>query len=147
MASRYHIYRSILLAEAERLVDAGALSDPEDVFFLDFAEFRDVVATGVVVDHSLIERSRHDQIGYDRLWPPRVLTSDGEAFTSTYPRHGLPPDALVGVAVSSGRVEARARWWRPWSMVAPVGPRCSPEASVPGDDPPHKRCASRSFRR
>jgi pyruvate,water dikinase len=38
-----------------------------------------------------------------------VLTSDGEAVTGTYRRDDLPPGALVGLPVSAGIVEGRAR--------------------------------------
>ena len=43
------------------------------------------------------------------MTPPRVLTSDGEAVTASYGRDDLPSSALVGLAVSAGTVEGRAR--------------------------------------
>jgi pyruvate,water dikinase len=38
-----------------------------------------------------------------------VLTSDGEAIAGTYRREDVPPGALVGLPVSAGTVEGRAR--------------------------------------
>jgi pyruvate,water dikinase len=108
MVSRYFLYKQALLREADRLVAAGTIRDKEDVFYLRFEEFRDVVRTDHV-DHELI-RSRRDAFGsYEALTPPRVLTSDGECITGVYRRGDLPPDALAGLPVSAGTVEGRAR--------------------------------------
>src|SRR5262249_14153401 len=46
---------------------------------------------------------------YQALTPPRVLTSDGEAINGTYRRDDFPAGALVGLPVSAGIVEGRAR--------------------------------------
>ena len=46
---------------------------------------------------------------FQALTPPRVLTSDGEAITGTYRRDDVPSGALVGLPVSAGTVEGRAR--------------------------------------
>ncbi len=108
MISRYFLYKKALLREAERLVRDGVLRDPDDVFFLRFAELHDVVRTGRV-DDQLIRDRREALAGYRTLTPPRVLTSDGEALTGAYRRHDLPAGALVGLAVSGGTVEGRAR--------------------------------------
>lgn len=43
------------------------------------------------------------------LTPPRVLTSDGEVVAGSYRRDDLPAGALVGLPVSAGTVEGRAR--------------------------------------
>ena len=43
------------------------------------------------------------------LTPPRVLTSDGEVVTGAYRRDDVPAGALVGLPVSAGVVEGRAR--------------------------------------
>jgi rifampicin phosphotransferase len=96
------------VAEADRLVAAGVLGDREDVFYLAFDEFDAVARTGQA-DDSLI-RSRKDGFrSYQALTPPRVLTSDGEAVAGSYRRDDLPPGALIGLPVSAGTVEGRAR--------------------------------------
>src|SRR6185295_18150950 len=46
---------------------------------------------------------------YQALTPPRVLTSDGEAVAGSYRRDDLPAGALVGLPVSAGTIEGRAR--------------------------------------
>ncbi len=45
MVSRYFVYKLALLEEADRLVQAGALRDREDIFDLTFDELREVVRT------------------------------------------------------------------------------------------------------
>jgi phosphoenolpyruvate synthase/pyruvate phosphate dikinase len=108
MVSRYFVYKRALLAEAERLVQAGVLGERDDVFYLRFDEFDDVVRTHHV-DDQLIRRRKDEFRSYQALTPPRVLTSDGEAVTGAYRREDLPPGALPGLAVSGGTVEGRAR--------------------------------------
>lgn len=111
MVDRYFVYKQALLGEADRLVAAGVLGDREDSFFLTFQELHDVVRTQHVdTDRlGLIRRRKHEFRAYQALSPPRVLTSDGEAVTGAYRRDDVPGDALVGLAVSAGTVEGRAR--------------------------------------
>ncbi|MET8092763.1 rifamycin-inactivating phosphotransferase [Micromonospora sp. NPDC005220] len=106
--SRYFIYKRALLAEAERLVRAGVLTGTEDVYYLTFEEFHEVVRSHRV-DDKLIRRRRDAFRSYQALTPPRVLTSDGEMITGAYRRDDVPAGALVGVPVSAGTVEGRAR--------------------------------------
>jgi pyruvate,water dikinase len=60
-------------------------------------------------DSDLIHRRKLDLQSFRSLTPPRVLTSDGEALNGAYRRDDLPAGALVGLAVSCGTVEGRAR--------------------------------------
>ncbi|MCG8925921.1 rifamycin-inactivating phosphotransferase [Lentzea sp. CC55] len=108
MVSRYFAYRKALLEEASRLTRAGVLDTPEDAFFLTFQEFHEVARTSRA-DSALIRRRREEFASHESLTPPRVLTSDGEAISGTYRREDLPAGALVGLAVSGGTVEGRAR--------------------------------------
>jgi pyruvate,water dikinase len=108
MVSRYFIYKQALLEEAERLVQAQVLLEREDIFYLRFEELRDVARTNQV-DHELICRRKDAFRSYEALTPPRVLTSDGEAVAGTYRRGDVPSGALVGLSVSAGTVEGRAR--------------------------------------
>ena len=108
MVSRYFVYKQALLDEARRLVQSGVLRDTEDIFFLTLHELHDVVRTNQV-DDELIRRRRDTFRSHQALTPPRVLTSDGEAISGTYRRDDLPPGALVGLPVSAGTVEGRAR--------------------------------------
>ncbi|MFI1720731.1 rifamycin-inactivating phosphotransferase [Streptomyces sp. NPDC020489] len=106
--SRYFVYKRALMGEAERLVRAGVLAEKEDVFFLTFQELHEVVRTRRA-DRELVERRKEEFRTFQGLTPPRVLTSDGEALTGAYRREDAPPGALVGVPVSTGTVEGRAR--------------------------------------
>ncbi|MEW6474225.1 MAG: rifamycin-inactivating phosphotransferase [Actinomycetota bacterium] len=108
MVSRYFVYKQALLNEAERLVQADALRDKEDIFYLTFAELHDVVRTNQV-DDELIRQRKDAFRSYQALTPPRVLTSDGEGIAGAYRRDDLPAGALVGLPVSAGTIEGRAR--------------------------------------
>lgn len=105
---RYDAYKRALLAEADRLVEAGVLSERDDAFFLTFDELREAVRTQTS-DAGLIRRRQEAFRSHQTLTPPRVLTSDGEAIAGSYRRDDLPPGALAGLAVSAGTVEGRAR--------------------------------------
>jgi pyruvate,water dikinase len=89
-------------------VQAGVLGDWEDIFYLTFHELSDIVRTRRV-DHQLIRRRKDAFRSYQSLTPPRVLTSDGEVVPGAYRRDDVPSDALIGVPVSAGTVEGRAR--------------------------------------
>jgi rifampicin phosphotransferase len=108
MVSRYLIYKQALLGEAERLVRAHVLRDKEDIFYLRFEELDDVVRTQQV-DNELIDERKDAFKAYEALTPPRVLTSDGEAVAGAYRRDDVPAGALIGLPVSAGTVEGRAR--------------------------------------
>jgi pyruvate,water dikinase len=108
MVSRYLVYKQSLMEEAERLVQANVLRDKEDIFYLRFQELHDVVRTKRV-DDQLIHQRKDAFKSYQSLTPPRVLTSDGEAVAGSYRRDDLPAGALLGLPVSAGISEGRAR--------------------------------------
>jgi pyruvate,water dikinase len=108
MVSRYFVYKQALLNEAERLVAAHVLREKEDIFFLRFSELHDVVRTDHV-DDELIAQRKDAFRSYHALTPPRVMTSDGEVITGSYRRDDVPTGALVGLPVSAGVIEGRAR--------------------------------------
>jgi phosphoenolpyruvate synthase/pyruvate phosphate dikinase len=108
IVSRSFVYKRALLAEAERLAGAGVLREAEDCFHLTFAEFEEVVRTGEA-DDDLIARRKLEFRRHEALTPPRVLTSEGEVVTGAYHREDMPAGALIGLAVSSGTIEGRAR--------------------------------------
>ncbi len=108
MISRYFVYKQALLAEAERLVHAHVLREQEDIFYLSLHELHDVVRSRPV-DDRLIHQRKEAFRSYQALSPPRVLTSDGEVVAGTYRRVDVPAGMLVGLPVSAGTVEGRAR--------------------------------------
>src|SRR3546814_775551 len=56
MVSRYFVYKRALLAEADRLVDAGVIAERDDIHYLTFDELQEVVRTGLA-DHDPIGRA------------------------------------------------------------------------------------------
>ncbi len=108
IVNRYFVYKQALLEEAERLVQADVLRDKEDIFYLNFHELHDVVSTRQV-DEQLIRQRKDAFRFYQALTPPRVLTSDGEVIAGAYRRDDVPTGALIGLPVSAGTIEGRAR--------------------------------------
>jgi rifampicin phosphotransferase len=108
IVSRTFIYKQRLLQEAERLVQSGVLAEQEDIFYLTFQELGDVVRTNDA-DDQLISQRKHAFRSHQALTPPRVLTSEGEVIAGAYRRDDAPAGALIGLAVSGGTVEGRAR--------------------------------------
>jgi pyruvate,water dikinase len=108
IVNRYFVYKRALLQEAERLVQADVLADEQDIFYLTFHELHDVVRTRRV-DQQLIRRRKEAFRSYQALTPPRVLTSDGEGIAGAYRRDHVPAGALIGLPVSAGTIEGRAR--------------------------------------
>jgi rifampicin phosphotransferase len=108
MVSRYFVYKQALLEEAGRLVQAHVLREREDIFYLTFQELHGVVRTNLA-DDQLISQRKDAFRSYQALSPPRVFTSDGEVVAGAYQRDDVPTDALVGLPVSVGTIEGRAR--------------------------------------
>ncbi|WP_025719302.1 phosphoenolpyruvate synthase [Paenibacillus sp. 1-18] len=106
--NRYFVYRQALLKEAEQLAQAGVIHDKEDVYYLTFEEFHEVVRTNKL-DYQIISKRKDDYNFFEKLTLPRVITSDGEIITGEYKRENLPAEAIVGLPVSSGVIEGRAR--------------------------------------
>ena len=106
--SRYFVYKQALLKEAEQLVQANVIHEKEDIYYLSFEEFREVVRTNKL-DYQVISKRKDEYKLYEKLTPPRVITSDGEIITGKYNRENLPAEAIAGMAVSSGVIEGRAR--------------------------------------
>ncbi len=108
MINRYFVYKQALLKEAERLVQANVIHEKEDIYYLTFEELGEVVRTSKL-DYSIISLRKDEYRLYEKLTPPRVITSDGETLSGQYKRENLPAGAIAGLAVSSGVVEGRAR--------------------------------------
>ncbi len=108
MINRYFIYKQALLKEAEQLVQSGVIHEVNDIYYLTFEELHEVVRTNKL-DYELIQKQKNDYKLYEKLTPPRIMTSEGEIITGKYKRENLPADAIVGLPVSSGVIEGRAR--------------------------------------
>ncbi|MGD6846894.1 phosphoenolpyruvate synthase [Rossellomorea aquimaris] len=108
MVNRYFVYKQALWKEAEKLVQANILQEKEDIYYLTFEELREVVRTHKL-DDGMISKRKDEYRLYEKLTPPRVITSDGEIVTGEYKRENLPAGAIVGLPVSPGMIEGRAR--------------------------------------
>ena len=108
IVSRYFAYKQALLKEAERLVLAKVIYQREDIYYLSFEELHEVVRSNEL-DYQIIGKRKDEYKSYEQLTPPRVITSDGEIVVGEYKRENLPADAIVGLPVSSGLIEGRAR--------------------------------------
>ncbi len=108
MINRYFVYKQALLKEAEQLVQANVIHEQEDIYYLTFQELREVVRTHTL-DYQIINKRKDEYKFYEKLTPPRVITSDGEIIAGAYKRENLPAEAIVGLPVSSGVIEGRAR--------------------------------------
>ncbi|MGG4196822.1 phosphoenolpyruvate synthase [Paenibacillus jamilae] len=108
LINRYFVYKQALLKEAEQLVKAGIIHEKEDIFYLALEELHEVVRTNKL-DYHIISKRKDEYNHYEKLTPPRVITSDGEIIVGKYKRDNLPANAIVGLPVSSGVIEGRAR--------------------------------------
>ncbi|MCY8034192.1 phosphoenolpyruvate synthase [Bacillus sonorensis] len=108
MVNRYFVYKQALLKEAEQLVQLGVIQEKEDIYYLTFEELHEVVRTKKL-DDQIISKRKDEYKLYEKLTPPRVITSDGEIIAGEYKRENLPDGAIVGLPVSSGVIEGRAR--------------------------------------
>ena len=121
MINRYFVYKRALLKEAEQLVQEGVIHEKEDIYYLTFEELHEVVRTNKLnypgcmgeqqtefATSQIISRKDEYKL-YEKLTPPRVIMSDGEIIAGAYKRENLPAEAIVGLPVSSGVIEGRAR--------------------------------------
>lgn len=103
IVTRYWIYKQALLVEAERLTE-----EKEDIYYLTLEELREALRLQRL-DHELIRRRKDEFKQFEKLSPPRVMTSEGEILNGRYQRDRLPEGAIAGLPVSAGVVEGRAR--------------------------------------
>lgn len=108
MMQRFYVYRQALKKEAALLVQKRVIQDPEDISYLTFEELRQVAGT-YQLDYSIITKRKANHEIFEKLTPPRVMTSDGEIIAGEYDTGEIPRGALIGVPVSAGTVEGRAR--------------------------------------
>jgi len=108
IVNRSFVYKQALMKEAGQLVEAGVIHEKEDVYYLTFEELREVAHTNQL-DYQLIIKRKDEHKLFEKLSPPRVITSDGEVIAGRYHKENLPAGAIAGLAVSSGVIEGRAR--------------------------------------
>ena len=84
------------------------IQEKEDIYYLSFEELREVVHTNRL-DYSIITKRKEEYELYEKLTPPRLMTSEGEVMSGAYDTGNIPQGALAGIPVSSGTIEGRAR--------------------------------------
>ena len=105
---RWQVYKQALMREAAILVQKGVIQNREDVYYLSLEEFWDA-AQSSHLDYSVIAARKEEYATFEKMAPPRVLTSEGEVISGEYDTVDIPPQALVGMPASSGVIEGRAR--------------------------------------
>ena len=108
MINRYFVYKQSLLKEAKELFHSNVIHNIDDIFYLTLEELQEVIRTNKL-DYRIINNRKDEYNLFEKLTPPRVITSDGEIVTGAYNRENLPDEAIVGLPVSSGIIEGRAR--------------------------------------
>ncbi|WP_024346709.1 phosphoenolpyruvate synthase [Lacrimispora indolis] len=108
MVRHYWLIKQALLKEAVLLSKNGVIHEKEDIYYLSFDELREAVRTNQL-DYSIIEKRKEEYEAYEKLTPPRIITSEGEAVCGEYDTGNIPKGALAGMPASSGIIEGRAR--------------------------------------
>lgn len=106
----FNIYRNAILDESRALIGKGILQHEKDVFYLSLEELLALAEnrfSGNVCD--LVESRKKQYEHYQKLTPPRVITSEGEVITGRRRDIQAPEGALTGTPVSTGVVEGYAR--------------------------------------
>lgn len=105
-----NLFKQALLDEAETLVEKGIIERQEDIFYLSLPEILAIVEGRFNGNVSEIIRKRKAGYEHDQaLRPPKVMTSDGEIIKGQQANIYAPAGALLGLPVSAGIVEGRAR--------------------------------------
>jgi len=105
---RNYIYKQALLKESGKLVQKGVIHKKEDIYYLTFEELRKVIKTNRL-DYGIITKRKAEYEVYEKITPPRLMTSEGEVILGEYNTGNIPQGALAGVPVSTGVIEGRAR--------------------------------------
>lgn len=102
------IYKKAFLEEARLLVEKGHLLEEKDIFYVGFWElYKAIQNNDSLVE--LIKLRKEEYEHFNKLTPPRLITSDGEEIKAGYKRDNLPEGALPGMPVSSGVIEGIAK--------------------------------------
>lgn len=102
----FDIYRKAILAEARVLHQRGILEREEDVFYLYLDELVALSEKRFNEDlKELIDSRKRTYEQYQKMTPPRVMTSEGEVITGVRSDVEAPKGALIGTPVSAGVAE------------------------------------------
>ncbi len=99
------VVKEILKGIAVQLVAAKKLAHSDEVWFLTWSELFSIWDDDSANWGMIIAQRRADLERYQKLSPPLIVTSDGEAPSVHYQMDDAPQGALLGNPVSSGVVE------------------------------------------
>ncbi len=105
---KYDIYKRALKKIAGTLVEKGVIKEAEDIYYMYFDELKKAAAENKF-DYNVIEKRKNEYVHFEKLTPPRIITSDGYVPSIKMSSANIPEGSLSGVPVSSGVVEGRAR--------------------------------------
>ena len=108
IVKRYRLYKRVLKNIADTLVEKGVIKEAEDIYYMYFDELKKAVAANKF-EYYIIEKRKNEYTHFEKLTPPRIITSDGYVPHVKMPYANIPEGALSGIPVSSGIVEGRAR--------------------------------------
>ncbi|MCM3339840.1 phosphoenolpyruvate synthase [Paenibacillus sp. MER TA 81-3] len=110
LVRHFELYRRAVIELGDDLAARGVLFERNDIFFLTLPEMKDVITGTFEQDVQLLIAARKDSFKhYQRLQPPRVITSEGEIIEGRLDGGNAPEGSLIGIPVSPGIVEGRAR--------------------------------------
>ncbi|MBI4353068.1 MAG: phosphoenolpyruvate synthase, partial [Candidatus Omnitrophica bacterium] len=102
--------REALLEEGCALQERGVLEDSRDVVYLTLNETAEALEGSAAVDfRRLVADRKNERKRWERLVPPRVITSDGEIVIPRREAKGFPEGSLAGTPASAGVAEGFAR--------------------------------------
>ncbi|TCS93947.1 phosphoenolpyruvate synthase [Hazenella coriacea] len=110
LVQHLNLYKQAILEEADQLVDQGVLQHRTDVFYLTLDEILMVMGNrfrGNLPELISLRKKEYKQ--YQKLTPPRVMTSEGEIITGRRRDIQAPAGSLIGTPVSPGVIEGYAR--------------------------------------
>ncbi|CZR95808.1 MULTISPECIES: phosphoenolpyruvate synthase [Clostridioides] len=100
--------RKVIDEVGDKLEKDNLLDNRYDIFYLNLDEIYQALTEKVNFKESIqCRKIEYDK--YEKLNPPRVITNEGEIFSGSYSKEGVPEGAFVGMPVSAGIYEGYAR--------------------------------------
>ncbi|WP_044640675.1 phosphoenolpyruvate synthase [Risungbinella massiliensis] len=104
------LFKRAILEEADQLVKQRIFQHRDDIFYLKLNEIIEILENRYTANiQELIDLRKKEFERYQKLTPPRVMTSEGEVITGRRRDVQAPAGALIGTPVSSGVVEGYAK--------------------------------------
>ncbi|QNU66756.1 phosphoenolpyruvate synthase [Ruminiclostridium herbifermentans] len=100
--------RVALLKEGADMVRKGQILRAEDIFLFHYKEIYEAIEKGYDL-RDLADERREELRYWNKLNPPRILTSEGECIMGKHTLKNVPTGALVGSGVSAGTKEGKAK--------------------------------------